>query len=102
MASPGRIDDWALARYGIGWERLRATWTREQLLIRWTYAHDDEAERVKDMEAAVTHGYLSARVKGYAEKRHGRPAGKPITDLVSDMGRLGFVHSGPSPDGPVH
>lgn len=55
------------------------------------------------MEAAVTHGYLGARVKGYADKRQrGAPVGKSLSDLARDMGQYGFAHSGPSPDGPVH
>lgn len=56
------------------------------------------------MEAAVTHGYLGARVKGYAEQRNRQgnsPAGKSLSDLANDMGALGFARSGPSPDGPV-
>lgn len=58
---------------------------------------------MKDMEAAVTHGYLGARVKGYADKRQrGAPVGKSLSDLARDMGQYGFAHSGPSPDGPVH
>ena len=55
------------------------------------------------MEAAFTHGYLGARVKGYADKRHrGAPVGKPLSSLVADMAQFGFTVSGPSPDGPVH
>lgn len=57
------------------------------------------------MEAAVTHGYLGARVKGYADQRQrGRsaPAGKPLSDFASKFAKYGFVAGGASADGPVH
>lgn len=58
---------------------------------------------MKQMEGAVTHGYLGARVKGYADKRHPRAVkGKPLSELSRDLGAMGFVVSGASPDGPVH
>lgn len=51
------------------------------------------------MEAAVSHGYLGATVKDYAQKRHNlAPVGKSVADLARDFG--GMVKPYASADGP--
>lgn len=60
------------------------------------------------MEASMAHGYLSATVKGYAQKREqARRSHAPRRDedwakkLSQSLGQYGMAKSGPSPDGPM-
>ena len=97
--------------FGLTRGELHRSWTREQLLIRWTYAQEQarqEAEgRQLDMEMAVAHGYLRATVKDYSSKRdrtlRDKSSGtkKPangLKQLAADMARMGMsVKHGPVP-----
>lgn len=59
-------------------------------------------------EAGVYHGYMTARQKGYGEKRasdHRRrspsPARSDPRQMAEAFTRLGAYVAGPSPDGPM-
>lgn len=61
------------------------------------------------MEASMAHGYLSATVKGYAQKREqsrrshapGRKDEDWAKRLSQSLGQYGMAKSGPSSDGPM-